>query len=179
MQNSICLQMTLSGKDWRMGAETAQRPSEAGHDDVEAVLRASRALLGIVASSLSNALESVSLPQFRVLVVLASCGPTPIGALAGKLGSVPSTFSRFLDRMEEAELVERQPSPDSRREVLVALRPKGAAIVQEATERRRAAIAEILQRAGAGELAIIVEGLGAFSVAAGEPAPETLIVLGL
>jgi DNA-binding MarR family transcriptional regulator len=148
-------------------------------DEVEAVLRASRALLGVVARSVAEALESVTLPQFRVLVVLASSGPMPIGTLASRLGSTPSTFSRFLDRMEEARLVARQPSPDSRREVLVALRPRGAAIVEEATEQRRKAMAEILRHLSGSERTAVVGALDAFSRAAGEPAPETLLVLGL
>jgi DNA-binding MarR family transcriptional regulator len=151
--------------------------SEA-YDEVESVLRASRALLGVVARSIAEALESVTLPQFRVLVVLASSGPVPIGILAAKLGSVPSTSSRLLDRMEEAGLVARQPSPDSRREVLIALRPRGAAIVQEATERRRQAIAGILHGLDSTQRDAIVAALDTFSAAAGEPAPETLLILG-
>lgn len=162
----------------RMG-KTTPAGGSSGYDDVESVLRASRALLGVVARSVAEALESVTLPQFRVLVVLASTGPAPIGVLAGKLGTVPSTFSRFLDRMEEAGLVARQPSPDSRREVLIALQPKGAAIVEEATERRRQAFGEILQRLGSTQRAALLAAMDDFSAAAGEPAPETLLVLGL
>lgn len=162
-----------------MGNSASQAQGGGAHDEVESVLRASRALLGVVARSVAEALESVTLPQFRVLVVLASTGPAPIGILAAKLGSVPSTFSRFLDRMEEAGLVARQPSPGSRREVLIALQPKGAAIVEEATERRRQAIAEILQRLGKTERAAILAAMDEFSAAADEPAPETLLVLGL
>lgn len=156
------------------GDESNDRVEEA-----ESVLRASRALLGVIAQSVVEALESVTLPQFRVLVVLASSGSVPIGVLAGKLNSVPSTFSRFLDRMEDAGLVVRRPSPGSRREVLVALEPKGAAIVEEATKRRRRAIAEILQRLDAQERDRLVCALDSFSLAAGEPAPETLLIMGL
>jgi DNA-binding MarR family transcriptional regulator len=154
-------------------------PQSGSYDEVESVVRASRALMGIVARSLADALESVTLPQFRALVVLASSGPQPIGVLAAKLGSVPSTFSRFLDRMEDAGLVERQPSPGSRREILIALRPKGAAIVQEATEQRRAAMRQVLQGVSKEDLAGIVAAFDTFSRAAGEPAPETLLILGL
>ena len=148
-------------------------------NDVESVLRASRALLGVIARSVAEALDSVTLPQFRVLVVLASSGPCPVGILASRLGAVASTFSRFLDRMETAGLVQRLPSPDSRRETLVGLAPKGARIVQEATDRRREAMAEILDRLAPEEHAVLVAALDTFSAAAGEPAPETLLTLGL
>lgn len=44
-------------------------------------LAASRALLGVVARSVMEALEDVTLPQFRVLVVLTAHGRLPIGAV--------------------------------------------------------------------------------------------------
>ncbi|WP_415854362.1 MarR family winged helix-turn-helix transcriptional regulator [Sinomonas sp. G460-2] len=160
----------------RDGEGTAPGGAEA---DVEAVLRASRALLGVVASSVADALETVTLPQFRVLVVLASSGSTAIGALAARLGAVASTFSRFIDRMEDGGFVERAPSPDSRREILVRITPKGTDIVYGATQQRRESIARILRRLGREERASIVAGLETFSAAAGEPSPETLLTLGL
>ena len=88
---------------------------------VEATLTASRALLGVVARSVGGALEVVSLPQFRVLVLVASEGPLRIGTLAQRMGAVPSTFSRTIDRMADGGWVVRQESPQSRREILVDL----------------------------------------------------------
>ncbi|MBW4043283.1 MAG: MarR family transcriptional regulator, partial [Acidobacteria bacterium] len=43
--------------------------------NVGAALRASRAMLGIVARSVAPALDKVSLPHFRVLVLLETGGP--------------------------------------------------------------------------------------------------------
>lgn len=159
--------------------ETAGGPAEGAGADVEAVIRASRALLGVIATSVTEALETVTLPQFRVLVVLASSGPLPVGAVAGRLRAVPSTFSRFLDRMEDAGLVARSPSPGSRREVLVKLTDKGARIVHEATQRRRESMAEILGRLEPDQRAALVSALDTFSTAAGEPSPESLLTMGL
>src|SRR4051794_41831524 len=67
---------------------------------VDEVVLASRALLAIVARTIAPALEQVSLPQFRVLVVLVGAGPHRVGALAERLDALPSTFSRALDRLE-------------------------------------------------------------------------------
>lgn len=159
--------------------ETGRGTPDGADADVEAVIRASRALLGVIATSVTEALETVTLPQFRVLVVLASSGPLPIGAVAARLNAVPSTFSRFLDRMEDAGLVARSPSPGSRREILVQLAEKGAGIVHEATQRRRESVAEILRRLGPAERAAIVAALDTFSAAAGEPSPETMLTMGL
>ena len=65
----------------------------------DATVTASRALLGIIARSMLPALEDVSLPQFRVLVLLSSAGALRMGALAERLGVTVSTFSRTADRL--------------------------------------------------------------------------------
>ena len=82
----------------------------------DAALRASRAMLGIVARSVAPALERVSLPHFRVLVLLETSGPLRVGAIAERLGIVVSTFSRSLDRLEAGGWVQRSPSEESRRD---------------------------------------------------------------
>src|SRR5680860_73234 len=110
----------------------------------DATLAASRALLGVVARSVVAALDIVTLPQFRVLVVLSSAGPTRMGAVAERMGVIPSTFSRFIDRMVAGGWVERASSPDSRREVLIELTPSGRRLVDEVTERRRGGISAVL-----------------------------------
>jgi hypothetical protein len=51
-------------------------------DPEDATLTASRALLGVVARSLAEVLEMVTLPQFRILVVIASSGTLKMGTLA-------------------------------------------------------------------------------------------------
>lgn len=145
----------------------------------EATLRASRALLGIVARSVSDALEKVTLPQFRVLVVLAGSGAMRMGALAARVGAVPSTFSRSIDRMVEGGWVIRQESPQSRREILVDLTDEGRQLVDQVTERRRRQVASVLTSLAPDEQQQIIDALELFSTAAGEPTPEDLLTLGL
>jgi DNA-binding MarR family transcriptional regulator len=65
----------------------------------DATLLASRALLAVVARSLASALEVVTLPQFRVLVVLSTTGPMRMGALADRMQANQSTFTRTMDRI--------------------------------------------------------------------------------
>lgn len=145
----------------------------------DSILTASRALLGVVARSVSPALEFVSLPQFRVLVVLTSGGPLRMGSLAERLSANSSTFSRSIDRMVIGGWVQRSPSPDSRREVLISATDAGRALVDEVTERRRLAISEILSRMTPEEQQSVVKALEVFSTAASEPAVEDLLTLGL
>ena len=149
------------------------------HEATEATLRASRALLGIVARSVADALESVTLPQFRVLVVLAGSGGMRMGALAARVGAVPSTFSRTIDRMVDGGWVERRESPESRREILVELSDQGRRLVELVTDRRRRQVAAVLTTLTPAEQERVIEGLELFSGAAGEPTPEDLLILGL
>lgn len=148
-------------------------------DSREATLTTSRALLGVVARSLIEAVEIVSLPQFRVLVILASSGPMRTGALAQRVGAVPSTFSRFLDRMVKQGWVLREQSPDSRREVFVHLSERGERLVADVTDRRRTEIAAILARLSADDRRTVGRAFAIFAAAAGEPPPEDLLLLGL
>jgi len=145
----------------------------------DATLAASRALLGVVARSVVAALDVLTLPQFRVLVVLSSSGPTRMGALAERMGVIPSTFSRFVDRMVAGGWVERTSSPDSRREVLLELSPRGRRIVDEVTERRRAGISAVLSAMTVEQQGAVQNAFQAFADAAGEPPAADLLTLGM
>ena len=145
----------------------------------EATLVASRALLGVVARSVSSALEVVTLSQFRVLVVLSASGPTRMGALAERVSAHPSTFSRSMDRIVAGGWAERSTSPDSRREVLISLTASGRAIVDEVTMRRRQEISEVLARLTAAEQQSVRLALELFAMAANEPPIDELLVLGI
>ncbi|MEI4273231.1 MarR family transcriptional regulator [Klenkia sp. LSe6-5] len=141
---------------------------------VDAALHASRALLGAVTRSLAGALEQVTLPQFRVLVLLAGRGPQRSGDLARAIGVHPSTFSRSADRLIAGGWAVRAGNPDSRREVLVELTPAGAGLVAEVTARRRAELREVLARLGPEEAAAVRDALRAYADAAGEVSPDPL-----
>jgi len=145
---------------------------------VEAVLVASRALLGVMAVSLMPVLEHVTLMQFRALTLLADLGPTRIGALAHRLGVHQSTFTRTTDRMVEAGLVHRLENPGNRREVLVQATEVGLAHVREVTRRRRHEIEGIVRRLDGPDRNAVRLALETFARAAGEPPLETLVVLG-
>lgn len=150
--------------------------SAAGGDPT---LVASRALLGVVARSLSEALEMVTLPQFRVMVILSSSGPLRMGALAARAHTVPSTFSRSVDRMVAGGWVLRRESPDSRREVLIELTAAGKNLVDHVTERRREEIAAILAKLSPAAQAEVGSAFALFAEAAGEPPAEDLLALGI
>ena len=145
-----------------------------------AVLTASRALLAVVARSIAPELDRITVPQFRVLVILSTASaPVRNGDLAAALGVHPSTFTRNADRLVAAGWVRRAENPDNRRETLIALTPAGRRLVDRVTARRRDEIRDILVRLDAPERALVLEAMGAFSRAAGEPDVGDLAEFGL
>lgn len=145
----------------------------------DATLLASRALLGVVARSVSSALEVVTLPQLRVLVILSGSGPMRMGALAEHVHANQSTFSRSMDRIVAGGWAQRSTSPDSRREVLITLTDTGRALVDEVTEHRHREISTILERLTPSERESVRAALELFAIAADEYSVEELLVLGI
>ena len=142
-------------------------------EDVEAVtaavLTASRLLVSVSARSLGATGERVTLPQFRMLVVLAGRGESKLVTLAERLAVNPSTAMRMVDRLTAAGLVSREVNPESRREVQLRLTPVGRLIVDQVTMHRRKEIAAIVARMPPRQRAGLVTALRAFSEAGGEP----------
>ena len=147
--------------------------AEGGRDDVTAVTRAvltaSRLLVAISARSLACVGERVTLPQFRMLVILAGQGDTKLVTLAERLGVNPSTAMRMADRLVAARLVSRRTNPVNRRETLLSPTPEGRRIVAEVTARRREEVAAIVARMAPEQRTALVAALTAFTEAGNEP----------
>jgi DNA-binding MarR family transcriptional regulator len=156
-------------------APSTPMPSE----EVESVLVASSALLGVVARSLAPVLERVSLPQFRVLVVLVRAGSTRQAALADRLAMAAPSVSRMLDRMQAQGWVTRVPNADSRREVLVDATDTGRALVDEVWQARRRELHVVLARIPEAERAQVAVAFRLFAEAADESAPVAALALGV
>ncbi|MFB7947436.1 MarR family winged helix-turn-helix transcriptional regulator [Kitasatospora phosalacinea] len=147
-------------------------PNRGGPEEdlVTAVLTASRVLVAISARSLGEVAESLTLPQFRMLVLLHSRGAMSLSRLAEHLAVNPSTAMRMLERLTAAGMVVRDTRPEDRREVRAALTEQGARTVVEATERRREEIRRIVQAMPARQRSAMVQALRAFADAGAEPA---------
>jgi len=156
-----------------MHASSPHQRSEAtvtALDDelVDALMTASRALVAIAARSLDGVDDKVSLPQYRALVVLAGHGPQRVSDLAGTLEIHQSTTSRLCDRLADRDLVERRRSPESRREVFVALTEPGRTLVAEVTKRRRVELRRVALRVADPDRPAVAAAFHAFAEAAGE-----------
>ena len=137
-----------------------------------AVLAASRLMVAVSLRSLAAAEERVTLPQFRLLLLLDGHGETNLVTLADRLLVNPSTALRMVDRLANRGLISRRVNPDSRREVLLRLTGPGQRIVDEVTSRRRQEIATIVARMPARARAGLVKAMRSFAAAGGEPSYE-------
>lgn len=136
----------------------------------DALLTASRLLVAISARSIADVDESITIPQFRTLVILSLRGPVNLATLAGQLGVQPSTTGRMVDRLVTTGLIDRHPHPSSRRELVVELTPRGHKLVRKVTARRREEIASVVHAMPTRERRGLVSALTAFAAAGGEPA---------
>ena len=145
---------------------------------VDCTLSAARALLGIVVKSLAPVLEEITPGQLRALVILSSQGAQRAGVLAGMLGVHPSTFTRTVDRLAAGGWVTRSENPDSRREVLVELTPRGEQAVSSVLRGRRRELAQVLAALPDADQRRVAEGFAIFARVCNEPSVIDLASLG-
>ncbi|MDX3106422.1 MarR family winged helix-turn-helix transcriptional regulator [Nonomuraea angiospora] len=136
---------------------------------VTAVLTGSRLLVAVAVRSLGAVGDRVTLPQFRMLVVLAGHGETKLVTMAELLGVNSSTAMRMADRLVAAGLIVREVNPHNRRESLMRLTDEGRRIVDEVTARRREEIGAIVARMSARQRRALISAMNAFNEAGGEP----------
>jgi DNA-binding MarR family transcriptional regulator len=151
------------------GPDDRAASAESVDEFVNAILVASRVLVGISARSLAEVEETVTVTQLRTLTVLATHDGINLNGLAELLDVNASTAMRMIDRLLVAELVTRRDNPENRREVVLGLTPAGSRIVEKVTARRKREIKQIVARMSATHRANMIRALRAFSDAAGEP----------
>jgi DNA-binding MarR family transcriptional regulator len=159
-------------------ADRRPQPSDDVDEVVTALLTASRVLVGVSARSLADVEDTVTITQFRTLVVLDTHDGIKLNRLAELLDVNASTAMRMIDRLLVAELVTRRDNPANRREVLLGLTPAGRRVVRRVTARRRAEIKRIVTSMPPSQRSRIITALRAFADAAGEPAPDAVTSLG-
>jgi DNA-binding MarR family transcriptional regulator len=136
---------------------------------VDAVMRASRALVGIAAASIADVVDIVTVPQLRVLVMVATRGPLNLAAVAAGLDVSASNASRICDRLLKAGLLDRRDLPSDRRHITLTLTEAGQALVDKVLDHRRSAVERVLRDMSAHDRKQLAEALDLFATAAGEP----------
>jgi len=140
----------------------------------DAVMAATRVLVGVAAQSIAAAEQSVGVNQFRALVIITSRGPMHSAALAEAMGVHPSNATRTCDRLVAANLLERRDNPADRRHLMLTLTKKGHRLVEGVMRCRRGAVEKIVQRMPQTGREHLAEVLNQFAAAGGEPAEQDL-----
>jgi DNA-binding MarR family transcriptional regulator len=158
---------------------TPKKSSDVSGDEevTDAIIRASRALVGIAVQSLTATDEEVTLPQYRTLVTLTYSGGRRLADLASSLGVSPSTATRMCDRLVRKGLISRSRDEIDRREVNLEVTAAGRQIVEGVMERRREDVRELLKLIPLSTRSQLVESLNVLATATGE-SPEVHWSLG-
>ena len=150
---------------------SAQR-QDAGLDlaaeTADVLQAATRMLAGVALRSLDVLDAVVTLPQFRLLAVLADLGQVPSGQAARALGLDRSTVTRLAGRMVAAGHVARGTDPRHRGMVTLELTPSGRDLVAAADAWRRQELARIMARLSPAQQAVVTVALGLLVGAAGD-----------
>jgi DNA-binding MarR family transcriptional regulator len=151
---------------------TDEHAAQTRTELVEALLTATRAMVGLAARSLADLDADVTLPQYRALVVLASRGPQRVVDIATELGVNPSTGTRMCDRLVRKGLIRRYRSTTDRRAVRLTLTPTGRHLVREVTRRRRDELIALVEGIPDSAREAVTAALRALAARSGE-LPET------
>jgi DNA-binding MarR family transcriptional regulator len=155
----------------------ANRVAGVSSDQVDAVMRASRALVGITAASIADVDDRVTLPQLRTMMMIATGGPMNLAAVAAGLGVSAPNASRICDRLLKAGMLDRSEDPEDRRHVNLTLTADGDALVTRLIRHRRNAIRKILRTMTPRERDGVAIAMNGFAEAAGEPLGEPSLAL--
>lgn len=129
---------------------------------------ATRMLVGVALRSLDAPGVTVTLPQFRLLTMLAGLGRVPSGQAARALGLDRSTVTRLADRLVAAGYVARGTDPRHRGVVTLELTASGRGLVAAAEAWRRQELARIMGRLSPGDQAAVTAAFRLLIDAAGE-----------
>jgi DNA-binding MarR family transcriptional regulator len=149
-------------------AELEPEAAELEPEAAAVLQAATRMLAGVALRSMDALRAGVTLPQFRLLAVLADLGPVSCGRAARALGLDRSTITRLADRLVAAGHVARGSDPGHRGVVLLELTRGGRGLVNTAVTWRQRELARIMSRLSPGDQAAVTSALSLLVEAAGD-----------
>jgi DNA-binding MarR family transcriptional regulator len=142
--------------------------SGGGDGALEVLQSVTRILTGVALRSLDVLDGAVTLPQFRMLAVLADLGPSRSVQVARALGLEASTITRLADRLVGAGYVTRGSEPRHRGVVTLELTATGRLLVSKVVTWRQRELARMLARLPAADREGVTAALQHLVAAAGE-----------
>lgn len=143
----------------------------------EAMMAVSRTMTAIVARTLSEVADELTVPQLRVLVLLNSRGPMNLTTIAEHLDVNASNASRTCDQLVAAGQISRGSNPDDRRSAVFQLTSEGSQLLDGIMAARRQLIDGVIARMDPGDQRLLTQGLEAFLAAVAAMPPEESIGL--
>lgn len=118
---------------------------------------------------------AITMPQAKLLYLVALSGELPMSTLVQRLGVSLSTVSGLVDKVVDHGLATRREDPVDRRHVLVGLTPEGTAFIDRFRELNARQMRELLEALEDGELEEVRDALGHLARAAARinPSPIT------
>jgi DNA-binding MarR family transcriptional regulator len=135
------------------------------NEAVDALMATTRLLVGVATRALEDL--GMTLPQFRLLLVLDELGPSAGTVAAGRLGTAASSVTRLGDQLEASGHLTRHRDPANRSVVVLEPSAAGRAVVDTVLTRRREALAELVARLPAEQRTALTAALSALREAAG------------
>jgi DNA-binding MarR family transcriptional regulator len=139
----------------------------------QTLLLLARAVMGI-STRAADRLGELSVVQLRALTVLRELGAANLGQLADGLDVTVSTTSRLVDRLVAAGLVERRPSPRTRREIELRVSPAGTETLDRYDDLRLEGLRTGLERLPADRREDVLASLLDFGAAASAHGPAAV-----
>ncbi|MDX6338517.1 MAG: hypothetical protein QOG05_5857 [Streptosporangiaceae bacterium] len=137
-------------------------------DEVDALQAATRVLAGVALRSLDVLDGVVTLPQYRMLAVLAELGRARSARVARALGLDASTVTRLADRLVTTGHVVRGSDPRHRSVVTLELTPSGQRLVTAVSGWRQRELGRIVATLPPAIQVQLTSVLGGLVMAAGE-----------
>lgn len=137
-------------------------------EQVEALQAVTRVLAGVALRSVEVLHGAVTLPQFRMLAVLAGGTASRSSEVAGTLGLDASSVTRLADRLVARGYVARGSDPRNRSVVTLELTLVGQDLVSQVGDWRQAELARIIGRLTPRDRTLVTTTMRQLIDAAGE-----------
>jgi DNA-binding MarR family transcriptional regulator len=103
--------------------------------------------------------EGITGGQAALLAQIRNYPQLGVRELAAREGISAPSMTRYLDRLEKADLIVRSRSPEDGRRIRLALTPKGVRVLRSVRRRRTAWLAERLEGLGPAEQRAVAEAI--------------------
>jgi DNA-binding MarR family transcriptional regulator len=128
---------------------------------VERLQAVSRQVVALTAAAVAeSAQNSITLAQYRTLVVLAGTPDATAGEVASQLGVSPPAVTRLVRTLTRRRLVTRRVDSHDRRQVRLSLTSRGATLVASVARARERQFRRAIATLSSAQRSTLLESLG-------------------